>query len=34
MPQTLKILFPWDGDFVNSRDGEWKDSLQNYPGLG
>ena len=31
MQQTLKILFPWDGDFVNSRDGQWRDGALWIP---
>ncbi len=31
MAHTLKILFPWDGDFVNSRDGQWKDGALWIP---
>ena len=31
MLQTLKILSPWDGDFVNSRDGQWKDGALWIP---
>ena len=31
MQQALKILFPWDGDFVNSRDGESRDGALWIP---
>ena len=31
MQQALKILFPWDGDFVNSRDGVRKDGALWIP---
>lgn len=31
MGEALKILFPWDGDFVNSRDGQWRDGALWIP---
>lgn len=31
MQQALKILFPWDGDFVNSRDGAWENGALWIP---
>lgn len=31
MQQTLNILFPWDGDFVSSRDGMLKDGILWIP---
>ena len=31
MQQVLKILFPWDGDFVSSRDGLRKDGILWIP---
>ena len=31
MAQTLKILFPWDGDFVNGGDGVYKDNVLWIP---